>query len=464
MKQFKHLLTFILIILFTYQTEAQVVKVINNRVGIGTTSPLYKLDVRGDTYGYWYHFPGTRGIKSTTYGTYLQAINANYWGSRTDRGIRMQNRGGTIKGYVYHNNANGFGLLDGDGNWGMRMERDNYTRFSINNLIRMTINGNGRIDIPNGNDASGTANTGALQVQGKLRIDGNEMITNQNTILYLQNGNNGDLNVDGGTMLVDASTNTVKITRIIDANNASYYQDPSSISRNSWLLPVSDNAGYCGSSASTWGYGYFNRLYRTFEFTLSDQRAKENIRNIEGALSKIIALEGKLYNYKASVTEEGDYTTFQNEEENIEEVAPDIVDMTNEIEAVELNQASTDVKDLADAPDGIHEVSSTKEPALPINITPLKNERDEAELAKESNRNKSVRDSYGFLAQEVLKVVPEAVDYDKVNDIYSLSYSSLIPIIVEATKEQQDIIESQNEKINDLQEQINALKKLIEKK
>ncbi|MCP4675613.1 MAG: hypothetical protein GY854_08945 [Deltaproteobacteria bacterium] len=69
----------------------------------------------------------------------------------------------------------------------------------------------GRLELINGIDASGSANSGYLEIGNDLRIDNNEIITDTNSTLYLQNDNNGDLRVDNNTLVVDSSTNRVGI-------------------------------------------------------------------------------------------------------------------------------------------------------------------------------------------------------------------------------------------------------------
>ncbi|MCB0536842.1 MAG: hypothetical protein KDE33_04870 [Bacteroidetes bacterium] len=84
---------------------------------------------------------------------------------------------------------------------------------------------NGRVQLNGTADASGTAGTGVLEIANSLRLDGNEIITNSNTILYLQNDNNGDLRVDGSTLVVDASTNRVGIGTTAPAQKLSVFPD-----------------------------------------------------------------------------------------------------------------------------------------------------------------------------------------------------------------------------------------------
>jgi hypothetical protein len=56
----------------------------------------------------------------------------------------------------------------------------------------------------------------------------------------------------------------------------------------------------------------------------------------------------------------------------------------------------------------------------------------------------------GFLAQDVEKVLPEAVNYDDSTDIYGINYTRIIPVLVEAIKEQQLAIETLNSELEKL--------------
>jgi hypothetical protein len=96
-------------------------------------------------------------------------------------------------------------------------------------------------------------------------------------------------------------------------------------------------------------------------------------------------------------------------------------------------------------------------------------------IYKGMNFNKDVQ--YGFIAQEVEAVFPEFVketshvihNKDKgknglgsdpeIVTFKSLNYNALIPILTQAIKEQQALIELQNEKINELDKRLEALEK-----
>jgi hypothetical protein len=63
---------------------------------------------------------------------------------------------------------------------------------------------------------------------------------------------------------------------------------------------------------------------------------------------------------------------------------------------------------------------------------------------------------FGFIAQELENVLPEVVKTDS-NGYKSVNYSSMIPVLLEAVKEQQGIIEKMENKIKDLTNLVNSL-------
>lgn len=76
---------------------------------------------------------------------------------------------------------------------------------------------------------------------------------------------------------------------------------------------------------------------------------------------------------------------------------------------------------------------------------------DQDSISDESKRNEMDmrdKDRIGFIAQELIEVYPELVEYDENNDQYSVDYNGMIPILVEAIKEQQGMIESLQAEIN----------------
>ncbi len=60
------------------------------------------------------------------------------------------------------------------------------------------------------------------------------------------------------------------------------------------------------------------------------------------------------------------------------------------------------------------------------------------------------KNKLGFLAQDVQEVLPEVVNYSDSTDSYGIEYTALIPVLVEAVKEQQIIIESLQTEIQEL--------------
>jgi hypothetical protein len=60
------------------------------------------------------------------------------------------------------------------------------------------------------------------------------------------------------------------------------------------------------------------------------------------------------------------------------------------------------------------------------------------------------KDEYGFIAQDFINVLPELVLLDSLTGLYAINYTGLIPIIIEALKEQDKINKSLSEEIERL--------------
>lgn len=157
---------------------------------------------------------------------------------------------------------------------------------------------------------------------------------------------------------------------------------------------IIDNTGYYGmaiypQSDLTCNLGQSNRRFKyayagTF-YTTSDERLKENIRDISGGLDQVLKLKPVKYDIKKEVT----YLS----KEAIDEKMIEKID-------------------------------------------------------------KERVDNVGFLAQDLQKICPSAVQYDDSTDAYNVNYLAIIPILVNA-------IQEQNDKITALEAQV---KKLTTKK
>ncbi|HBS87477.1 MAG: hypothetical protein A2W91_00575 [Bacteroidetes bacterium GWF2_38_335] len=77
---------------------------------------------------------------------------------------------------------------------------------------------------------------------------------------------------------------------------------------------------------------------------------------------------------------------------------------------------------------------------------------NEIKLGKSYNAE-SLKNQYGFIAQEVEIVIPELVNYSETLDLKTINYDGMIPVLVEAIKEQQKQIEELKSLIQQLQQE-----------
>ena len=112
----------------------------------------------------------------------------------------------------------------------------------------------------------------------------------------------------------------------------------------------------------------------------------------------------------------------------------------------------------------------TSDKRLKTNIKPLEKALDkvltlngvtyEWRVKEFPNKNFDSNRHVGVLAQELEAVLPEAVETGA-DGYKSVNYSNITPLLIEAMKEQQQIIDSQQAKI-DNQQQIDELKRMVE--
>ncbi|MDR0364409.1 MAG: tail fiber domain-containing protein [Bacteroidales bacterium] len=140
----------------------------------------------------------------------------------------------------------------------------------------------------------------------------------------------------------------------------------------------------------------------------SDERFKSNVQSIENPLQQLLSLNGVKYDYNDK--ERLDKYTIKPEKE------PDYSDITEK------------------------ELESLKQ--------------DEE---YEKQRSEKIP-QMGLIAQEVREIFPDIVREDELGYL-GIDYLCLIPVIIEAMREQQNIIDLQNSKIDELEEKLNEIGK-----
>jgi hypothetical protein len=151
-------------------------------------------------------------------------------------------------------------------------------------------------------------------------------------------------------------------------------------SKNGTFRPLSSsNSNYIGNSTFPFQYIHGTDIWANGSLLNgSDRRFKENFREIESPLEKLLQLNGLKYDF---------------------------------------------ISDNADT------LSSPKE-------------KEKKELLR--------KDKMGLVAQDVLEVLPDAVEYDKEIDRYYLDYNAILTLVVEAMKEQQATINQLNDELDNL--------------
>ncbi len=173
---------------------------------------------------------------------------------------------------------------------------------------------------------------------------------------------------------------------------------------------------YVDGAGNTWSTGtgsFAGPVYSAGMQLYSDRKLKSNIKTCNNALAKILQMRGVNYNMVDSL----------------------------EIEQITV---STDTTQPA-------QISSTAV-ANKSNQNAIKTitERKKVKIAFGDSSTK-LKTQYGFIAQELETILPEVVSYNTKMGLKTVNYIAIIPILVEAMKEQNTKIETLEAKVKKLE-------------
>ncbi len=172
--------------------------------------------------------------------------------------------------------------------------------------------------------------------------------------------------------------------------------------------PNGNQFGYLGTTNNMWRQVHAHHAYFVYQTVyLSDVRNKKDIQDIdEGVLGRLTNIRGVKYKFH------------------------------NETDVI--NDDTSNTNDIYEGDDRPSFSPEADEEA-----------RRDREIKDEKQNEK---EHIGFIAQELMEILPEVVYYDEINDKYGIRYTALIPFIIEGMKEQQEIINAQSMKIKELQQ------------
>ena len=248
---------------------------------------------------------------------------------------------------------------------------------------------------------------------------------------YYQGYGNGTLNI----MPIWNSTNTNSCSMFVgnpfsDGSASILCRNMSSTSGGvSLVSTVGNNAGLAFASAkstsNTFSYNFYvkgnGEVYSKGVLLTSDATLKEDIRDLESPLTKIMKLHGVEYAFK------------DDEIEETPSVSPNATEVSDDERTPENKNATT------------------------INL-PKINPDVLSQIEEEQKNARHI----GFLAQEVEQVLPEIVR-TSVDGTKAISYIDIIALLVEGMKEQQQIIEQLQSDIAEIQQGHSPLHKQVRK-
>jgi len=150
-----------------------------------------------------------------------------------------------------------------------------------------------------------------------------------------------DGNNTGYYLDLDSWSNSkyMRVQRLYGRSSSYYFVDPQNTSRINSLLVTNvksrtPGAGELGGSSNLFANAYIDEVHYNTLTQLSDERTKENIKDMENPLEKLMALTAKTFDYKSTVNNYGNGsvstgTNLKNRQgfiaQEVKEVIPEIV-------------------------------------------------------------------------------------------------------------------------------------------
>lgn len=305
-----------------------------------------------------------------------------------------------------------------------------------NDLLRI----NGRTEITGTTDASASSGSGVLEIANSLRIDGDEIVTNTNANLFLQNDNNGDVIVDGGTFRFDSSTNRVGV----NTNTPDYTLSV----RGQTNL----NEGLTGVALSVNGDEalWYNGTYFSYGFGGTANYFADNVGiGITNPGTKLQIDNGS----DASLADGSGYFVIGNESGiNIAMDNNEILARNNAVNSTLYIQTEGGFTSFGGNMYLNGTLLHSSDRRLKKDITKLSYGLDEILKLRPVEYFWKHKDqdqkSLGLIAQEVDAVISNIVQVGDNNDkTLTVSYTELIPVLIRAIQEQENKIETLESKL-----------------
>ena len=278
----------------------------------------------------------------------------------------------------------------------------------------------GRGEVTNSTEATGAAGSGGFEVANSLRLDGDEIITNSGTTLLINNDNTSNVQVDGGTLFVDATNNRIGINNTAP----SYGLDVTGTMR--------------ASSTSRFGADvYLESASPAFYFT-DNTLDQDDFKFEANADVLAVTTQGKVPVTVLQMSSSGPVAM------------PSLKAATGL--ALYINSTTGEITKATSSARYKNTIEPLGDISWLYNLRPVS-------FLYNGDITNSVQ--YGLIAEEVEKVNKSLVVYDKDGKPDGVLYNNLISTLVKATRDQKEIIASLKADNDNLKQRLEKLEKAV---